>query len=628
MDAGVEPTCTTTGKTEGKHCSVCNTVLTEQTELPVIAHTYDDKYDTSCNVCGFIRDAECAHTELETLTATNATCTLPGLTEGKKCKKCGEIVTAQTEVPALGHDEINHETKAPTCTEIGWDAYVTCSRCDYTTYLEKPALGHTEVVDARIEPTCTTVGKTEGKHCLICNTVFVKQTEIPVLGHDEINHEAKAPTCTEIGWDAYVTCSRCDYSTYSEQLATGHTEVVDARVEPTCTSTGKTEGKHCSVCNTVFSEQIEIPKISHTYDDKYDESCNVCGFVRDAECAHTELETIPGKDATCTAPGLTEGERCKKCDEIITAQTEIPSLGHTEVVDARIEPTCTATGKTEGKRCSVCNTVLKEQADIPIVPHTYDDKYDESCNVCGFIRDAECAHTELETLTATAATCTETGLTEGKKCKKCGEIITAQNETPALGHNETNHDAKEPTCTEVGWDAYVKCSRCDYTTYAEKSATGHTEVADERVEPTCTAIGKTEGKHCSVCNTVLTEEKEIPALGHDETNHEAKAPTCTEIGWDAYNVCNRCDYSSYEEKAALGHTLSEPVTEKKPTKKEYGEIRRYCANCDYYEADVLDKIESNQSIPVIVAISSAILGGSAILFISIRIIIKRRSAKH
>lgn len=42
-----------------------------------------------------------------------------------------------------GHDEISHEAKVPTCTEIGWDTYVSCSRCDYTTYEEKEALAHT-----------------------------------------------------------------------------------------------------------------------------------------------------------------------------------------------------------------------------------------------------------------------------------------------------------------------------------------------------------------------------------------------------------------------------------------------------------------------------------------------------
>ena len=36
--------------------------------------------------------------------------------------------TALVEKEALGHDLVNHEAKAPTCTAIGWDAYDTCSR--------------------------------------------------------------------------------------------------------------------------------------------------------------------------------------------------------------------------------------------------------------------------------------------------------------------------------------------------------------------------------------------------------------------------------------------------------------------------------------------------------------------
>ena len=576
VDARVEPTCTTVGKTEGKHCSVCNTVFSEQIEIPKIPHTYDDKYDTSCNVCGFVRDAECAHTELETIPGKDATCTAPGLTEGERCKKCDEIITAQTEIPALGHTEVIDTRVEPTCTESGKTEGKHCSACNTVIIAQTTipaighkagvsvreneklptcteggsydevvyctgcrteisrvrktvdALGHTEVIDASIAPTCTTTGKTEGKHCSVCNEVIAEQTEIPALGHDETNHEAKAPTCTEIGWDAYVTCSRCDYTTYAEKSALGHTEVIDARVEPTCTTVGKTEGKHCSVCNTVLTEQTELPVIAHTYDDKYDESCNVCGFIRDAECAHTDLETIPGKNATCTLPGLTEGKKCKKCGEIVTAQTEVPALGHDDINHEAKAPTCTEIGWAAYVTCSRCDYTT--YAEKPATGHTE-------------VTDA-----------SVASTCTTTGKTEGKHCLVCNTVLVAQTEVPALGHDEINHEAKAPTCTEIGWAAYVTCSRCDYTTYLEKAAVGHTEVTDAGVEPTCTATGKTEGKHCSVCNTVLVAQEDIEALGHDEINHEAEAPTCTEIGWDAYVTCSRCDYTTYAEKPAIGHT--------------------------------------------------------------------------
>ncbi len=54
---------------------------------------------------------------------------------------------------------MNHDAKAPTCTEIGWDAYKTCSRCNYTTYAELPALNH-DYQAVTVEPTCETDGYT------------------------------------------------------------------------------------------------------------------------------------------------------------------------------------------------------------------------------------------------------------------------------------------------------------------------------------------------------------------------------------------------------------------------------------------------------------------------------------
>ncbi|MGM9644356.1 MAG: Ig-like domain-containing protein, partial [Eubacteriales bacterium] len=93
----------------------------------------------------------------------------------------------------------------------------------------------------------------------------------------------------------------------------------------------------------------------------------------------------------------------------------------------------------------------------------------------------------------------------------------------ALGHDKVHHDAKAPTCTEIGWDAYDSCKRdgCGYTTYAEFSAIGHTEVIDQAVAPTCTATGLTEGKHCSVCNVILETQQIVDAIGHDyaQLNH-------------------------------------------------------------------------------------------------------------
>ena len=79
-----------------------------------------------------------------------------------------------------------------------------------------------------------------------------------------------------------------------------------------------------------------------------------------------------------------------------------------------------------------------------------------------------CDHTETVMDEAKAPTCTETGLTEGSHCAKCGKVMVAQETVDALGHDEQTHDAQEPIC-QIGWREYVTCKRdgCDYSTYEE-----------------------------------------------------------------------------------------------------------------------------------------------------------------
>ena len=55
IDKAVAPTCTATGLTEGKHCSVCNEVLVAQTVVAANGHKYDNDCDTTCNTCGATR---------------------------------------------------------------------------------------------------------------------------------------------------------------------------------------------------------------------------------------------------------------------------------------------------------------------------------------------------------------------------------------------------------------------------------------------------------------------------------------------------------------------------------------------------------------------------------------------
>ena len=79
------------------------------------------------------------HSFADWIQTTVPTCTEAG-EETHTCSVCGEVEIRF--ISALGHDLVHHESKDASCTEIGWDAYDTCSRCDYSTYVEIPALGH------------------------------------------------------------------------------------------------------------------------------------------------------------------------------------------------------------------------------------------------------------------------------------------------------------------------------------------------------------------------------------------------------------------------------------------------------------------------------------------------------
>lgn len=61
----------------------------------------------------------------------------------------------------------------------------------------------------------------------------------------------------------YITCSRCDYTTYQEIDYLPHHIVVDAAVSASCTQTGLTEGSHCSECGKIITKQIVTDKTSH-----------------------------------------------------------------------------------------------------------------------------------------------------------------------------------------------------------------------------------------------------------------------------------------------------------------------------------------------------------------------------
>ena len=178
---------------------------------------------------------------------------------------------------------------------------------------------------------------------------------------------------------------------------------------------------------------------------------------------------------------------------------------------------------------------------------------------------------------AKAPTCTEIGWDEYDACQREGCTYTTKVEIPALKHKLVHHDAKAPTCTEIGWNEYDACQRegCDYTTKVELLALKHDLVHHDAKAPTCTEIGWNEYDTCSRCD--YTTKVELPALKHNLVHHDAKAPTCTETGWEEYDTCSRCDYTTKVEIPAPGHDYTEKVV--KPTCEKGGYTLYTCKNC-------------------------------------------------
>ncbi len=529
--------------------------------------------------------------------AVKATCTADGLTEGKHCSVCGEVLLKQEIVPSLGHDTVEREAKAPTCAEIGWEAYTTCTRCDYTTYAELPALGHDIVMYDAKAPTCTEIGweafeactrcdyttyneisvsghtmgewytitaptcTTAGTEQCICqNCDYTEIRTVEALGHATANYDAKEPTCLEIGWTAYETCTRCDYTTYAELSALGHAYAF-AVAEPTCTEDGYTTYT-CANCGDTYTDEIVY--------------------------ATGHAETTIQVNSNCTEDGY-RAVHCTICFAELSHEV-LPATGHS-YNGVVTQPTCTA----EGFTTYTCHCGDSYVADyVNATGHSFGDWYtvtEPTCTAEGTERRdcANCEHYETQAIAATghsyesvvtAPTCTEQGYTT-YTCH-CGDSYTADY-VDATGHTYESV-VTEPTCTEKGYVTYT-CHCGDTYTGNYIPAVGHSwDEGVITVEPTEEQAGR-KVYTCAVCGE--TEEETLPPLEHiHRYEGMVTEPTCTEQGFTTYACrCGDSYVSDYTD--AKGHSFGEWYTVTDPTCTADGTERRDCADCDVSETQTI-----------------------------------------
>ena len=398
--------------------------------------------------------------------------------------------TETVTIEAYGHDLKNYDRVEPTCTETGCEAYVECRRCNYTTYsysLIIPALGHTEdtpVIDetTRVNPTCEGKGSyVHNIYCKVCGEHLKKETvSIPANGHEKVTVPAKDPSCI-IGYTKHEVCTVCNtkFGYIEINPAYDHIEydhmVKINEVEPTCTTDGGYDlVLYCKGvkdgCTVIFeSEHVVIPAYGH------------------------DMVSVEAKDPTCTSSGYYDYEYCKTCNE--NNKVRIERLPH-EYVSA----TCTTS-----KYCSVCNNTFGEP-----LGHTLDTSY----TVVNLVKP----------------TCTVEGSYKlAYYCTVCEEIAQYVTELdPATGkyepkvfivepvlHRWNDIEAKDPTCTEIGWNAHQQCAKCsERVGYVEYPALEHVPVLLPAVPATCTETGLTDGYSCDRCKVVYQPQDVVEATGH------------------------------------------------------------------------------------------------------------------
>jgi len=307
--------------------------------------------------------------------------------------------------------------------------------------------------------------------------------------------------------------------------------------------------------DTVFAAQFDAQAHTLSYtsvdDDSHNSSCN-CGYAISE--SHTIIECI-SKTPTCTSTGI-KTIACPKCN--LSKSEVLPKTDHVWKVLAAVAPTCTDGGQTEGESCSVCGEILVEQKAIDALGHSYKSVVtDPTCTEIGYTtytcsrcRDSYVDH-EIQAaghsydngrITA-PPNCTEEGI-KTYTCLICG--VTKNQTIAPHGHIEVKDGAVAPTCTESGLTEGKHCSVCKEVLLAqtEIAALGHSyDNGVITAEPTCTVAGtKTFTCHCGD-----TQTETIEKLNHKSTYVAQVAPTCTEDGHEAHYKCSRCEMTFVDE---------------------------------------------------------------------------------
>lgn len=321
---------------------------------------------------------------------------------------------------------------------------------------------------------------------------------------------------------------------------------------------------HCAFCGIREEREARrYEKYDSTYHRVYVTECQNCH--NDGNITHLQVHSGGTQGPTCT-----EGKICKKCG------AEYGVLGH----DWGAWTPNYASNGTHTRRCKRCNAEETGSCSGGYADCTSLGM----CYICGgsyygghdwgewssagngtHIRNCKnCYKVDTASCTGGTATCTAKAV-----CEACGGEY---GEKDPNNHALEQHAAKAPTCTEIGWDAYETCSRCDHTTYTELPALNH-DYQTVTVEPTCETDGYTVFT-CSRCKDSYTADPT------DQLGHQFGAWSPNGTGSQSAD-CLRCAHTGSTDCRKFTFRTAE------------GEALTFCPVCGQAEnAAQLEKIEA------------------------------------
>ena len=477
-------------------CDECNERYTASHKFNGPWSSNPDKHWRTCIYCNEA-GSKTSHSFVEQPDArylkSEATCASPAVYY-KVCSDCGYQTPSTFEsgdIDPNNHDLQRHEeVKAPTCTEKGWSAYYTCSRCDYTAYQETDALDHdwnnwisngnkTHTRTCKRDPShteteaCSGVSCGDTGACSVCGGAYTAEHKYDesswscddaehwrncvychekgeIASHSFEMREQTAATCVSKAVYARV-CSDCDYQgaifTFGNINPDNHNLIPHAAQAPTCTEKGWKDYNTCSRCD--YSTYVELAALGHDPISHAGKAatCTESGWEAYDTCSRCDYSTyveLPidpdnhnlvhheAKAPTCTEIGWDAYDTCSRCD--YTTKVEIPAPGH-DYTEKVVKPTCGKGGYTL-HTCKKCNDSYKDHQTKTLL-HWYgewmnngDGTHSAACKRedCKHVGKTECAIVEFKQDEATRTLCPVCGNVSDGIHLALVEEVTAEGE--------------------------------------------------------------------------------------------------------------------------------------------------------------------------------------------------------